>query len=132
MKRKKLERPSCSISNTAAAIRDTIYFNPAPGLQEVHGDRVAQGIDGAAGDACLLRVVLEELLHHPLLERPFPAGEEIGARGLANPEVRARGLGRVAPQGPLPPDTVRESADPDAMLLEVEVVDGEVDGFIDA
>jgi hypothetical protein len=38
----------------------------------------------------------------------------------------------MAPQGFFSPDTVLEATDPDAVLFEVDVVDGELRGFVHA
>jgi hypothetical protein len=107
-------------------------FNPSAGFEEVDRYGVAQGVDGSAGDTRGLHVGLEEMLHHPFLDRAFPAGEEVGACISADPHVRPEGFGRVAPEGLLAADAVLEATDPDAVLFEVDVVDSELRGFIHA
>jgi hypothetical protein len=52
--------------------------NPPPGLQEMHGDRVAQRVDRPALNPDFFGIVRKELLDHSPLERAFPAGEQIG------------------------------------------------------
>jgi hypothetical protein len=53
-------------------------LNPPPGLQEMHGDRVAQRVDRPALNPDFFGIVRKELLDHSPLERAFPAGEQIG------------------------------------------------------
>jgi hypothetical protein len=67
---------------------------------------MAQRMNGSTGDARSFRVGLEEVLHHPILERPFPSGKEIGARIVADPQVRPQGFCCVAPEGLLAANAV--------------------------
>jgi hypothetical protein len=54
-------------------------LDPTAGFQEMDGNRVAESMDRSAGNAHSLCVGLEEMLHHPFLERALPSGEKVGA-----------------------------------------------------
>jgi hypothetical protein len=105
-------------------------LDAAAGFQEVDGDGVAQSMDGSAGNACGLRVGLEEMLHHAFLERALPSGEEVLACISPDTEVCSQGFCGVAPEGLLTPDAVLEASDPDAVLFEVDVVERELGGLV--
>jgi hypothetical protein len=75
-------------------------------------------------------VVLEQLLHHPLLERPFPAGEQVGAFVLTLTQVGPQEFGGMPPQRLLPSDSVLEPSDPDTVCLEVEILQRDGRGFV--
>src|SRR5262245_18273785 len=107
-------------------------LNAAAGLEKMHGDRVTKRMDGPAGDACLLGVCMKKSLHHALLERPLAAGEKVGAGLFAYTEVRSQGLCGMPSQRPLATDTILEAADADAVLFQVNVVNGDRRGFIHA
>jgi hypothetical protein len=77
-----------------------------------------------------LCVGLDEMLHHPYLERALPSGEKVGACIVAVPDIRPEGFGCVAPEGLFSPDPVLEASDPDAMLFEVDAIYGELGGFV--
>jgi hypothetical protein len=97
-------------------------LNAAAGFYEVHGDRVAERMDGSAGNARRFGVGLEEMLHHAFFERPFTAGEEVWACISAHPQICPQGFGGVPPEGFLAADTVLKAPDPDTVLFEADVI----------
>lgn len=105
-------------------------FNPASGFQEVNGNRVAKRMNGSTSDASLFGIVSKKFLYHAFLEGPLAAGEEVGAGVFANPHMRSQGFGRVAPERSLAANTVLEAADADAVVFEVDILNGDCGGFV--
>jgi hypothetical protein len=107
------------VLNVAVAQMVSHVFYAATGFQEVNSNRVAKGVNRAAGNPCLLTVGLEKMLHHPFLQRTLPPSKEVRAHIITDPEVPSQGFGRVAPEGLLSPHTVFEATDTDAVLLRL-------------
>jgi hypothetical protein len=65
-------------------------FDPATGFQKMHGHGVAQGVHRALFDAGGIGVIVEQLLHLPLLQGSLAAGEQVGTDISALSQIAAQ------------------------------------------
>src|SRR6266851_7459820 len=105
-------------------------FDSATGVEQMDGDRVPQRVNRAALDASGLRVACEEVLDLALLQRSLAPGEEVGSGVAPHPEVGAEELRGVTPEWLLAAEAILQPAEPDPVILEIEVLEREGGRFV--
>ncbi len=100
-------------------------LNPAAGFQEMDSHGMAESMDGARLDAGDLGVIGEELLHLALLQGPLAASEQVRPDISALTQIAANEFGGVPPQRLFAAKPILQSPNCDAMVLKVDIIDGE-------